>query len=288
MPTFPAADISIARRDTLRLLGGIGALSALTPDLTNAASTSVALTNPRDRMRTYMLMRGALDDRLVIHWLQGRYYGLVEGEATPLFGIVSAQVSRSRPDNAGGYAIVRGEVSFMTNADTGEVVREILNPYTGAVVAVPTRGYPPSLNRIRPDLSFEIPQQPGATLRHEVQGIVAKDGDVWISELSTAKTPVPNSKPSLYNEMLTYHAKAADLKRRDIRRVPCEISFTNTVSWRSWMNMADHPGHLLAVGAGAYVNAIDELPIVWLRAARAENLPFLNDPLGFLAPVWIP
>ena len=273
------------RRHTLGLLAGLGAASAAAPALA-ATQGRVALTNPQDRMRTFMLMRGALDERLVMHWLQGRYYGLVEGEVTPLFGLLSAQFSRFRPDGEGGYYNVRAEASFITNMDTGEAISEIRNPYTGATVSAPARNYPPSSPHIRADLTFDIVQQPGAKLLHEVQGIVTNGGDVWISEISTAKTPVPNSKPSLYNEMLTYHARTADLQRRGAKRVPCDISIANTVSWRSWMNMDDHPGHLLVVGAGMYVDSMDELPPAWLRAARAAELPLADDPLAVLAPVW--
>lgn len=103
-------------------------------------------------------------------------------------------------------------------------------------------------------------QQPGAQLRHAVEGILRHGADVWITEITAAKTPVPDARPSLYNEMLIYHARNADPQRRDAKRVPCDISFTNTVSWRSWMNMDDHPGHLLVVGAGRYVDYMDQLP----------------------------
>ncbi len=280
----PQADIT--RRHTLGLLAGFGASSVAGPALAANPVARVSITNPQDRMRTFMLMRGALDDRLVMHWLQGRYYGLVDGEVTPLFGLLSAQFSRFRSDGEGGYFNVRAEASFITNSDTGQSIREIRNPYTGATMTAPARNYPPSSPHIRADLKFDIVQQPGATLRHEVEGIFANGSDVWISEISTAKTPVPNAKPSLYNEMLSYHARAADLQRRGAKRVPCNISFTNTVSWRSWMNMGDHPGHLLVVGAGRYVDSMDELPPAWLRAARAAELALVQDPLAVLAPVW--
>ena len=283
-PINPQADIT--RRQTFGLLAGLGASATVVPALAANAAARAAITNPEDRMRTFMLMRGALDDRLVMHWLQGRYYGLVEGEVTPLFGLLSAQFSRFRPDGDGGYYNVRAEASFITNPDTGEVISEVRNPYTGATMTAPARNYPPSSPHIRADLTFDIVQQPGATLRHEVEGIFTNGGDVWISEISTAKTPVPGAKPSLYNEMLTYHARAADLQRRGAKRAPCDISFTNTVSWRSWMNMGDHPGHLLVVGAGRYVDSMDELPPAWLRAARAAKLALADDPLAVLAPLW--
>ena len=279
-------EVDVTRRHTLGLLAALGASSIAVPALAANAGASATITSPRDRMRTFMLMRGALDDRLVMHWLQGRYYGLVDGEVTPLFGLLSAQFSRFRSDGEGGYFNVRAEASFITNPDTGEAISEIRNPYTGATMTAPARNYPPSSPHIRADLKFDIVQQPGATLRHEVEGIFANGSDVWISEISTAKTPVPNAKPSLYNEMLTYHARASDLQRRGAKRVPCNISFTNTVSWRSWMNMGDHAGHLLVVGAGRYVDSMDELPLAWLRAARAAKLALVQDPLAVLAPVW--
>lgn len=282
--TDDASHFDAARRRVLATFGG-AAVASLGPTAVCAAPRTHA-TGPSDRLRTFLLMRGALDDRLVVYWIRGRYYGLVDGEMTPLFGVVSATFSRYRAVPGGGYAAARGEATFYTDPDSGAVVRDVRIPYTGETVDVPARGYPPGSVRIRPDLGFEVAEAPGVELHHEVQRIVEQGPGVWITEVTRAKTPLPGGRPSLYNEVLTYHARAADLARPGAKRVPCEIAFTNTVSWRSWMKMGDRPGHLLAVGAGAYVDTVHELPVEWLQAARASRSELLADPKTFLAPVW--
>jgi hypothetical protein len=282
--TSESSHVNAARRRALLALAG----AAVAPRVAASAvaPTGARFAAPADRLRTFLLMRGALDDRLVVYWLRGHYYGLVDGEMTPLFGVVSATFSRYRALRDGGYGAARGEATFYTDLDSGEVVHSVRIPYTGETIEVPSRGYPPGSVRIRPDLGFDVAEAPGVELHHEVERIVEQGGGLWITEVTRAKTPLPGGRSSLYNEVLTYHARAADVARPHAKRVPCEIAFTNTVSWRSWMKMGDRPGHLLAVGAGAYVDGVDALPAEWLRAARERRSDLLADPKAFLAPVW--
>lgn len=277
----------IGRRGALGLIGGATALAAA-PSTAQAAVTPAPagkMTNEQ-RLRTFMLMRAALDDRLVVFWIRGQYFGLVEGEITPLFGVLAATLTRYKQHPDGGYTGARGEISYILDPESGEVADKVRNPYTGETIETPVRGYPPSPLRIHADLTFEIADHPGAKLTHDVTGIHSTGGDVWLSEVSAARTQLPGGKLSLYNEMLTYQASEADLARRGVKQVLSNISFTNTVSWRSWMKMGDRPGHMLATGAGKYVKHLPDLPKPWLDATRKHQPSLISDPFAFLAPVW--
>jgi hypothetical protein len=276
-------DNRISRR---AIMGGMASAWAI-PSLAMATAAGAARPGAiSSKLRTLMMMRGALDDRLVMYWLRGRYYGLVDGEATPLFGVVSACFSRYHAHQDGGFIGARGEISHYTDFETGEVVQSVPNPYTHVAMQPPTRGYPPSPVRIQADATITIAEAPGVQFRNVVHDPEVNGNDVSLSESSMAKTPLPGGKLSLYNEMLTYRAKASDLARADLQRVPCELSFTNTVSWRSWMGMGDRPGLMLSVGAGSYVDAIAELPPAWVKATMQTNPGLLERPLAFLDPVW--
>ena len=50
-----------------------------------------------EALRRFIKMSGALDDRLVIGFVSGRYNGVVDSELTPLFGVFAATFSRYRP-----------------------------------------------------------------------------------------------------------------------------------------------------------------------------------------------
>ena len=106
-----------------------------------------------------MLMRGALDDRLVMGFISGRYYGVVEEELRPLYGLVGATFARYRPRPDGGYDGATYEIPFFTDLATGEVMERWRNPYTGEEVGVPQSGYPPSAIVIGADLGLRAPSR---------------------------------------------------------------------------------------------------------------------------------
>lgn len=282
------SNITLARREALGLLGGTAAALAL-PGAAMAAATAGSEAPPDARLpklRTLMMMRGALDDRLVMYWLRGRYFGFLEGEMTPLFGVVNVCFSRYRAHPDGGYIGARGEVSHYTDFETGEIVHSVLNPYTRMAMQPPARGYPPSPVRIGADATIRIAEAPGVQFRNSIHDPEVNGDDVSLREINMAKTPLPGGKLSLYNEIVTYRAKASELARPDLSRVACDINFTNTVSWRSWMGMGDRPGQMLAVGAGSYVNSVEELPRAWVAATSQARPELLARPLAFLDPVW--
>lgn len=276
---------SIDRRGVLGLAGGAVAGWALAAGIGHAATRPAARALP-PKLRTLMMMRGALDDRLVMYWLRGRYYGFVDGEMKPLFGVVNVCFSRYRAHPEGGFIGARGEVSHYTDFDSGEIVKSLPNPYTGKPMEPPARGYPPSPVRIRADASIAIKEAPGVQFRNVIHDPEVNGDDVTLCESNMARTPLPDGKVSLYNEIVTYRARATDLARPDLQRVPCDIAFTNTVSWRSWMGMGDRPGQMLAVGSGSFVESLDAVPKAWTGGTLRSQPELLTRPLAYLDDVW--
>ncbi len=240
------------------------------------------------RLKTYMLMRGALDDRLVIGCVSGLYYGVVDAEITPLFGVVSATFARYRPMASGGYAAVNAEYAFFTDPASGRAMERFRNPYTGETVAVPGGGVAPAKLTILPDLRLQLGQAiPGVQFDHRVGPVETRGDDVWITEVTRTSLARPGqAKPFRYSESTTLHARRSELDAPGAMRVRCETSFTNVVSWRPWLNMGDRPGHLMAIGAGRYGTRIADLPPAWIDATRARHSELLADPAAVLAPLW--
>ena len=50
--------------------------------------------------------------------------------------------------------------------------------------------------------------------------------------------------------------------------MPCDIAFTNTVSWRSWMGMGDRPGGTVVRGFGTKIAGLDALPADVMAGVR--------------------
>ena len=235
-------------------------------------------------MRTFMLMRGALDDRLVIGYLQGRYWGSVNGSLTSLFDVVAANFSRYRRQADGSYYGVSVEQSFFVDANTGEWLKSFLNPYTGKTVTVPTSRNPSAALTFATNLEMKIAgSPPGFAMYHSVSPIVVLDDDVTITETTSAGI---TGKLTSYQAVVGLHARLSEVNQRRARKVRCETSYTSVSRWPAWLAMGDSPGEVVATGQGVYGAKMSGLPKAWVAAARSHRPELLTNPSTLLDPLW--
>jgi hypothetical protein len=262
-------------------------LPALAGASTRGAHNVLDLTSPEGRLRALIMIRGALDERLVCSWVAARYHGVVDDRIEPLFSVVSAGFARFRARD-GGYDAVTAELAWFTDSTTGDVLDTYDNPLNGKTVKVPTGGLGASQIRFGSDLSFELARKvPGLSIAHEVLPIRLQGDEVWLTERTRTEMALPGAtRPFRYAETNTFHTRLSALSVANARQVTSEVSFTNVCSWRPWLEMADHPGHLMATGAGKQGVALDALPEDWMRATAARRPEVLKDPGALLAPFW--
>lgn len=279
---------ALSRRTALTVFGGATALLAATPALAKASRTKIDVSTPQGRLKAYMLMRGALDDRLVIGCISGTYYGVVDAEITPLYGVVAATFARYRPHAAGGYEAVTTEQAYFTDLETGAWIKSYKNPYTGETVTVPASGFKPNRIIISPDVDLRLATPvPGIQFDHHVLPVEIRGDDVWLTEVTRTAGAVPGSaKPFRYSESVVLHARRSELEARNAKQVTCETTFNGVVSWRPWLKMGDRPGHLLGIGAGRYGATMETLPAVWISATREHRPDLLSNPIAVLDPLW--
>lgn len=272
----------IGRRTVLGAIGGGGLLASVAA---RAGSASIAEPKPAQaRMRTFMLMRGALDDRLVIGSLNGRYWGCVNGAMTPLFDVVSATFSRYRRLADGSYRGVSIEQAYFVDRETGEWLRSFDNPYTGKTVKVPTGGYPPTSVVFGTDLVMRVAKPlPGMTLTHSMSPLMTQGDNVMMTEVTSVGAV---GKPPSYHGIVGLHARAGEIDRAGAKKVRCETSYTSVSRWPMWLEMSDHPGETVAAGQGSYGTTLDDLPKTWVAAARQHRPELLSDPARLLEPLW--
>jgi hypothetical protein len=238
-----------------------------------------------DEMRMLLQMRGALDDRLVVSFLEGVYYGVMDAQLTPIYGLSAGLFRRyfARPD--GGVDYVNFELVYVTDLETGGLLKEFRNPYSGLVNAPPQSRLGPGRMTIQPDRQIVPAEGPGRATYYRCRPAHVVGDDVWIIEEAAAYVPAPLNYA--FNEMLTYHAKLSDLADTKAARVPTTVSYTPVIGWRPWHGMADHPAanrsHITGVCSGRIGSSLDILPPRYLRWTEEFHPDVLRDPAAVLA-----
>jgi hypothetical protein len=274
------------RRDILAAAIGAAAIGCVRGHAEPKSEKAVSGIG-QNRLRTFMLMRGALDSQLVIGCSTGAYYGIVNGEVTPHFGFVSATFARYRPAAGGGYEGATYEVPYFTDLDTGEALHSWKNPVTGEVVPVPQPHMPPARIRFTPDLAMQLPDgPPGLSMKHSVAPASVIGDDVWLLERTFVTMTIPHVPlPVHFSEFVTLHARRSDLENPRATRVPTLTYYQGVGGWRAWQKMGDRPGSLSGSGYGRYGVKMQDLPPAWLRITQQLRPEVLRDPSAALAPL---
>jgi hypothetical protein len=246
--------------------------------------------SPAERLRLYMLMRGALDEQLVVSFIECNYWGVVNAEMTPFYNLVAATFARYRPAPGGGYEAVSFEIEYFIDPATGAVLREWKNPYTGVTVLAKHTDSVPVKYIIGADCQMHFPPPPlvpGTTRSQATQPLHIVGDDVWSTETSYARVPVPGAKPVFYNEKIINHARLSSLAKPGITRAGSDVTYVGITSFRPWQAMdKNQPGEMLGLGSGAVGVDPHELPPAWIAASKKHRPQALIDPGVYLDPLW--
>ncbi len=269
------------RRTVLQGLGGLG----LAPMGAAWACGGLNLELPQDRLTAIAKMRGATDDRLVMGWVVGARYAVVDHQAIPMLGILAATFSRYRRVDENSFNIRSIEVAYFTDLKTEKLIETWDNPVTGKRVEVPqTRMGPSSIVMTANGLEVDpVGEARGMRLDHYFRKPVEQGDEVWITEEIRVNGQRPGDAPFVYNEMSTYQARREDLNDPQQASVPTRVQFQSLVTFRPWMGFGDTPGHTTARGIGWRAPRIEDLPPYYLELTEKHHPDVLNNPLAVLA-----
>jgi len=254
---------SVSRRYVLRV--------AASAPLLGTVGTSHAETLPRNPpadpiqlLQTYRKMRFALHDEPVYWWMRATKYGLVDSLLTPLYEMEIASIFKVVESNSDNFITKALEIVYATDAETGKLLKEWVNPYTGD--ALPMHHIPIGPNTMNYTVDgAELPTElPGATLEasREFGPIWFEADSVWLRDDTAARVTQADgkSKPFRVYDWPTYHSKRADVSDPASDSAPCGVSFTAVSDWQRWMGMQGRPGNLMTRGSGQKVANYDHLP----------------------------
>ncbi len=282
------------RRACIRSLFAAGLAATIAP----AGAGAPSAPSGTALLDAFVRMRGRTDGRLVYGWLDATRSTVIDGEITPLCGVVAGAVQRFERIGDDRYEATILEVAHYTDPATGEPLDTVTMPGTGRVVKVPKYRFGPVKARFAVALDeweeFEPPRTGNAgqfapkSSVHLVRSIgpaMTFDGRVHLRAGEYGRVYPDRSKPPTvwYREWMTWHAAAAALADTTSATVPAEYSYAALTSWRPWMQMGDVRGHTSENGHGAKATDWSACPPRFLELTRRFHPDLLDDPERALA-----
>jgi hypothetical protein len=245
-------------------------------------------------LEAFVRMRGRTDGKLGYGWLRSQRSAVIDGDVTPLCGVVAGAVSRYERLSDEVYEATILEVAHYTDPASGELLESVTMPGSGRRVSVPAYRFGPVKARFAVALDeweeFDPPQGgSGATqfvpkssvhLLRSIEPAVAVGDRIAVraNEYGRVYPDRNGPKTIYYREWMVWQARAADLARAGLASVPSDYAYTALTSWRPWMQMGAIQGHTLDSGYGAKAASWSDCPAEFLDLTRRLHPDVLDDP----------
>jgi hypothetical protein len=255
------------------LAGLLPASLALSAALANGSALAATSGGLDDRTRTWLKLVSDLSGRSTFAVERGDVWGFkpqaddltTDAFAKRLYGYWGLLVRQPTTAPDGSIVLKTKGWTFYTHPETGEIVIEILNPYTGQTVQCPPLSGPVFT------AAYGAPGAPPTAALDLRQRRLDDHAWVEIDRISRFK-PKDTTWFKLEADLVSYACRAADLDDPQRRFIPSIWSHNVVAEWQTWMKMHGTPGHILFKGDGACVPNIDAAPAP-LKAAIDVHFP---------------
>jgi len=272
--------MKLLRREFLM---GLGLATVLASDKTESMvsgtvpSSAPDLTLPVNNLLNLMRMQSTLgnEDQVPWHYNGTLYFQKGSEQPIPMVKIEGMESYKVIPQDDGSYEILGNMLTFFRDVDSGEMIRDYRNPYTGKVNKVSPNIRRASLGRgmnistmgSRPT-SF-IDQMPDKPL---ILDWTFGPKTVWLHNQTSYP---PGLSPPRVQRMTMFAPLDEFL---DPNNLSLSTMFTATVlmPWLPWMDMDDVEGHTLWHASGVKLDSIDQLPEEYSKRMMAEH-PELSE-----------
>ena len=267
--------MKLLRREFLM---GLGLATVLASDKTESMvsgtvpSSAPDLSLPVMKLLNLMRMQSTLgnEDQVPWHYNGTLYFQKGSEQPIPMVKIEGMESYKVIPQDDGSYEILGNMLTFFRDVDSGEMIRDYRNPYTGKVNKVSPNIRRASLGRglnistmgSRPT-SF-IDQMPDKPL---ILDWTFGPKTVWLHNQTSYP---PGLSPPRVQRMTMFAPLDEFL---DPNNLSLSTMFTATVlmPWLPWMDMDDVEGHTLWHASGVKLDSIDQLPEEYSKRMMAEH-----------------
>ena len=307
------SDITVDRRTMLQGVGGLGvaAGSSLALNIPSARASRIDadalkgpyidLTTAAGNVNAMARVQGSLNvGETKYGWFSGNVMGVRDNEPLrDLFKFEGFSCAKLIELEDGGYQKVLREVGFYIDHETGEILEEYDNPYTGEKVRVVPIANDPFNGKIQeyfpPPPSFgglnesaEMPKIP-YILPWMIRGNMAQlERHIHLyypSALKPEEWPRENHGPmTRVTEIYMYQIPYDDLQNEDIASVEYHGTWSRVTPWLPWMLMDNAPGHCYYECYMGAVNSLDDINPKMVDYASKYYPKYLEAPAEFEEP----
>lgn len=251
------------------------------------------LRTPMGNVEAFARINGDVNPQATSYsWYFGRVSGQRPGEAArDLMRIIGMGTVRILPLEVGpGYLMLRKELGYFTDLDSGAVLDRWTNPYSGEQVIVD--------HIANPSINLEIKPYIGQTgLYEEVDAAKAKPflldwtrvgdraiterfADLWVrNPLDPAIWKRESSGPMIaISDSNNYNVSIADLQNPKLTKVPSQGYWAHRRPWQPWMLMGQAEGFITYNCATGSAGSLGDLPEQIVSLARERHPDFLDPP----------
>lgn len=241
------------------------------------ARAALDFDDPAGVMTALVKLRGSLQSELVIWYLKGTVYGVVDQRVRRLWGLHSVNFNHFQRQSESRYTMTSVEFNYPYDLESGGHIKRFDNPYTEEIIELGYRPFGPNTLILTKD-GFELPPDrtefKSARLETALGPVHVHENDAWLFEDVYAEVPSMGADGRAWyaNDITTYKGRLDALNDDAVSSVPATLSFQSVVSWQAWMNMGDRPGHMMSRLAGKKLFSRDALP-PWFAAVAAREHP---------------
>ena len=267
--------IEIVRREFLL---GLGAVAMMASDKSSGAMQGIIpedapdMSLPLNNLINLIRMQASLESSSQIPWhYNGTLFAQVASEQPiPMVKIEGMESYRVFPLEDGSYEILGNMLTFFRDIDSGKMIREYQNPFTGKINEVlPNirqasfgRGLNISTMGARPKAFID--QMPDKPLLLDWTF-----GPETVCLQADTAYPPGLSVPRMQRSSM--FAPLGQFLDQNVKSLPSLFTATVLMPWLAWMDMNEVEGHTLWHASGVKLKSINQLPEEYFTRMMAEH-----------------
>jgi hypothetical protein len=290
------ANWSKQRRQLLGMLGGGAVLAAgcaanpsgaATPRTEEALNLKdLDLEDVGSRIRAFVKASAQLNEGRTIWSTRAEVYAMLPtNEVVPLLRVKGCEQQWIRPVSDTEFVSFDNLLTYYSDFDSDQVIHEFKNPFTGSQNTV--KPYVSRMNEGREisprGVVFRVMREAFPEFYADLKfDVLARRVGESVSFQGEYKWPAEFIRAPAGSKLTTF-ARASELADPNLNSVAANFAGYVLMPFFPWMEMADHPGHLLWHVQGYKIESLNDLDEDYLAAANAdfgdkfEQSPELDD-----------